>query len=337
MRFSLKTSAYSIGLAGVLVAASTLATTGVASAETFRVAHSSNPGQSVYVYWDELAKKVNERAGGAVELKVFPSGQLGGDEQIQRSLKSGTVHLGSIASSNMSIVSDAYSWGDLPYVYKSPESAQQVFNDPVIAESISNKMRADTGTVVLGHIEVGGFRLLINTKRPLKSPADIDGMKFRMLSNPIDEALLSSWGASPVAMPWSEVFVSIEQGVADGLQLQPQAIAGFGFDKMIRYGTHTKTLMTVHVAQMNAAAWDGLSPEHQQLIRDASAEALQIANDADRADAAKFMEQLSQGIEFYSPSDAEFAAWRDAALTVWDKFRDKIDADILNRVVEVQN
>ena len=337
MRFSLKTRACSIGLAGVLVAASTLATTGVASAETFRVAHSSNPGQSVYVYWDELAKKVNERAGGAVELKVFPSGQLGGDEQIQRSLKSGTVHLGSIASSNMSIVSDAYSWGDLPYVYKSPESAQKVFNDPVIAESISNKMRADTGTVVLGHIEVGGFRLLINTKRPLKSPADIDGMKFRMLSNPIDEALLSSWGASPVAMPWSEVFVSIEQGVADGLQLQPQAIAGFGFDKMIRYGTHTKTLMTVHVAQMNASAWDGLSPEHQQLIRDASAEALQIANDADRADAAKFMEQLSQGIEFYSPSDAEFAAWRDAALTVWDKFRDKIDADILNRVVEVQN
>ena len=100
----------------------------------------------------------------------------------------------------MSIVSDAYSWGDLPYVYKSPESAQQVFNDPVIAESISNKMRADTGTVVLGHIEVGGFRLLINTKRPLKSPADIDGMKFRMLSNPIDEALLSSWGASPDAV-----------------------------------------------------------------------------------------------------------------------------------------
>ena len=230
---------------------------------------------------------------------MFPSGQLGGDEQIQRSLKSGTVHMGSIASSNMSIVSDACSWGDLPFVFKSPESAQKVFNDPAISEGISKKMRADTGTVVLGHIEVGGFRILINTKRPLKSPADIDGMKFRMLANPIDEALLSSWGASPVAMPWSEVFVSIEQGVADGLQLQPQAIAGFGFDKMIRYGTHTKTLMTVHVAQMNAAAWDGLSPEHQQLIRDASAEALKMANDADRADAAKFMEQLSRKIEFY--------------------------------------
>ena len=320
-----------MGLVGALFAVSALAT-GAAFAETFRVAHSSNPGQSVYIYWDELAK----RTSGVIDLKVFPSGQLGGDEQIQRSLKSGTVHMGSIASSNMSIVSDAYSWGDLPYVFKSPESAQKVFNDSVISESISTKMRADAGTVVLGHIEVGGFRVLINTKRPLKVPADIDGMKFRMLANPIDEALLSSWGASPVAMPWSEVFVSIEQGVADGLQLQPQAIAGFGFDKMIRYGTHTKTLMTVHVAQMNAAAWDKLSADQQQLVRDASAEALKMANDADRADAAKFMEQLSEKIAFYSPTDEELAQWREAALTVWDKFRDKIDADILKRVVEVQ-
>lgn len=95
--------------------------------------------------------------------------------------------------------------------------------------------------------------------------------------------------------------------------------------------------MTVHVAQMNAAAWDGLSAEQQQLVRDASAEALQMANDADRADAAKFMEQLSEKIEFYEPTDEEFAQWRDTALTVWGKFRDKIDADTLNRVVEVQN
>ena len=115
---------------------------------------------------------------------MFPGGQLGGDEQIQRSLKSGTVHLGSIASSNMSIVSDAYSWGDLPYVFKSPESVQKVFNDPAISEGISTKMRADTGTVVLGHIEVGGFRILINTKRSLKSPADIDGIEVPQAGQP---------------------------------------------------------------------------------------------------------------------------------------------------------
>ena len=307
-----------------------------ASALDLRVAHSSNPGQSVYIYWDEFAKRVNERAKGELNLKVFPSGQLGGDEQLQRGLKAGTIHFASGSSSNMGIVSDAYSWGDLPYVFRSPQKAEKVFNDSVIKDFINKKMRADAGTVVLGHVEVGGFRILINTKRQLKSPADVNGMKFRMLSNPIDQALLTSWGGNPVAMPWSETFVSIEQGVADGLQLQPQAIAGFNFDKMIRYGTHTKTLMTVHVAQMNAKTWDGLSPKLQKAITDSAAEALKIANDADRADAAKFMKQLSGKIQFYEPSEQEFKQWRDAALTVWDKFKGKIDPKILNRVVEVQ-
>lgn len=96
-----------------MFAAASLVAVGMASAaaaETLRVAHSSNPGQSVYIYWEELANRVNERSDGELELKVFPSGQLGGDEQILRGMGSGTIHMGSNASSNMSIVSDAYSW-----------------------------------------------------------------------------------------------------------------------------------------------------------------------------------------------------------------------------------
>jgi len=324
-----------IGLAAVTLASGTTLSSDADAAE-LRVAHSSNPGQSVYIYWGEFAKRVNKRAGGALILKVFPSGQLGGDEQLQRALKAGTIHFASGSSSNMGIVSNAYSWGDLPYVFQSPQKAEKVFNDPVIKKYLNKKMRADAGTVVLGHVEVGGFRILINTKRELKTPKDVDGMKFRMLSNPIDQALLKSWGGNPVAMNWSETFVSIETGVANGLQLQPQAIAGFNFDKMIRFGTHTKTLMTVHVAQMNAKTWDGLPADQKKMITDSAAEALKVANDADRADASKFLEGLSGKIKFYSPAGQEFEQWRSAALTVWDKFRDKIDGAILKRVVEVQ-
>ena len=65
--------------------------TGSASAADLRVAHSSNPGQSVYLFWDEFAKRVNKRAGGELVLKVFPSWQLGGDEQLQQ--PSGPCHL----------------------------------------------------------------------------------------------------------------------------------------------------------------------------------------------------------------------------------------------------
>lgn len=308
---------------------------GVANAIELRVAHASNPGQSSYIFFDALAQIVNAKDVD-LTLKVFPSGQLGGDEEVQRSLKSGTVHMGSIAASNLSIVTDAYAWGDLPYVFNSADSAQKVFTDEVVAASIDEKMRQDANTVVLGNIEVGGFRLLINTKRELRTPADVGGMKFRMLANPIDQALLSAWGASPVAMPWSEVFVSVEQGIVDGLQLQPQAIVSFGFDKMIRYGTYTDTLMTVHVAQVNADIWDSLTDEQRQVVREAADEALKIANEADRADVAKYLEQLSGKMTFYQPTAEELEQWRESALTVRDQFAAELDADLLARIEEVQ-
>lgn len=308
---------------------------GMASAIELRVAHASNPGQSSYIFFDELAKIVNAKDAD-LTLKVFPSGQLGGDEEVQRSLKSGTVHMGSIAASNLSIVTDAYAWGDLPYVFKSADSAQKVFTDEVVAGSIDEKMRQDANTVVLGNIEVGGFRLLINTKRELRTPSDVGGMKFRMLANPIDQALLSAWGASPVAMPWSEVFVSVEQGIVDGLQLQPQAIVSFGFDKMIRYGTYTDTLMTVHVAQINADIWDSLTDEQRKVLREAADEARKIANEADRADVAKYLEHLSGTMSFYRPTAEELELWRKPALAVWDEFAADLDADLLARIEEVQ-
>lgn len=306
------------------------------AATTMRVAHSSNPGQSVYIYFDELAQRVNNRSDGELALKVFPSGQLGGDEQITRSLKTGTVSMGSVASSNLGIVTDAYFFGDLPYVYRSRDGAVAVFQDASIKEYIGKKMREDAGTVVLGHIEVGGFRILINSKRELMTPGEIQGMKFRMLSNPIDKALLSSWGATPTPMPWSEVFTNIEQGIADGLQLQPQAITGFSFDKVVKFGTHTQTLMTFHVAQVNAQDWDALSPELKDVVLKASEEALKIANDADRADEAKHLEAASKTITFYTPTDAELSQWREPALKVWDQFKDKIDPTIMQRVLDVQ-
>ena len=130
--------------------------------------------------------------------------------------------------------------------------------------------------------------------------------------------------------------MSVEQGIADGLQLQPQAILGFGFDKMIRHGTYTDTLMTVHVAQINAKTWDGLSDELKEIMQAASDEALAIANEADRADIARITEELTKKIEFYTPTDEEFAQWRDAAMGIWDQFTESIDPEILARVQAVQ-
>lgn len=315
-----------------------IALTGAAQAQTtLRAAHSSNPGQSVYIYWDELAKRVNERAQGKLRIQVFPSGQLGADEQVIQGIKAGTIHMGSSSNGNMGSTTDAYFWCDLPHVFRDRDSALKAMNDPMVKSYLEQKLRQDARSVLLGHIEVGGFRILSNRKREIRVPADTRGMKFRSLPSPIDRALWEAWGATPAPLPWSETFVSLEQGVIDGVNLQPQALVGFKFDELVKHGTMTGTLMAFHVAQISAQTWDRLAPDLQAIVRQAADEALKVANDADRADEARFLKQMeAKGIRFYRPTAEESRQWSEAARGIWPKFEDKIDKNILNRVLAAQ-
>jgi len=309
----------------------------VRAQETLRTAHSSNPGQSVYIFWDEFAKRVNAGAGGKLRVQVYPSGQLGADEQIIQGLKAGTIHFGSSSNGNMGSTTDAYFWCDLPHVFRTRDSAVLALQDQQVQRYLEGKLRNDARTVLLGHIEVGGFRILANKKREIRVPDDAKGLKFRSLPSPVDRALWEAWGVIPAPLPWSETFTSLDQGVIDGVNLQPQALTGFKFDEVVKYGTMTNTLMAFHVAQVSARTWDALGPEMKTLVTTAAKEALVIANEADRRDEARFVQQMeAKGIRFYRPTAAESKLWSDAARSIWPKFDDKINRDILNRVLAAQ-
>jgi TRAP-type C4-dicarboxylate transport system substrate-binding protein len=324
-------------LGGAAIALGALLPVGsVTAQEVLRVAHAYKPGTSVAIYWDELAKRVNERAANKVKLQVFHSGQLGGDEQVFRGMKLGTIHFGSGAAANEGVVTDAYFWLDLPYVLKSRESAVRVFADKEVDGYLRNKLRQDAGTVLLGHIEVGGFRMLINNKRPLRTPDDVKGLKFRALSNPIDIALLKSWNFTPTPLPWSDTYTSLEQGMIDGLNLQAAAVDAFGFQELVKYATETRTLMTFHVAQVSAKTFDSLDAATQKVIMDASVEALKIANQADREDEKTVLDRISKRVTVYRPTEAEMKRWEAPARALWPQFTEKLDKKLLDRIVGLQ-
>lgn len=318
------------------LAVASLASSSVHAEQTLRAAHAYQPNTSVYVFWDELAKGVNEKSKGKLKIQVFHSGQLGGDEQVFRGMKLGTIHMGSGAAANEGVLTDAYYWMDLPYVFKSREGATKVFADKEVDKYLRDKLLKDAGTVLLGHIEVGGYRLLINKSHLLKTPADARGLKFRALSNPSDTALLKAWGFTPTPLPWSDTYPALEQGMIDGLNLQAAAIKAFGFQDLVKYGTETNTLMTFHVAQINAKTFNGLSSELQELIRQETVRALSVANELDRKDESLVYEELKKKMTIYTPSAEEMKQWEAPALALWPELTAKLDKALIDRVVAVQ-
>jgi TRAP-type C4-dicarboxylate transport system substrate-binding protein len=138
-------------------------------------------------------------------------------------------------------------------------------------------------------------------------------------------------------MPWSESLPGMQQGVIEGIHLQPVWIKAAGFGDVLKHATVTRALMTFHVAQINAKTWDGLGAEAQAVFRQAAAEALKIANDVDRADEAKIIDDLKAKMTIYSPSADEQRRWEEAGKGIWPKFQDKIDKKVMDRVLAVQN
>lgn len=314
-----------------------LALAAPAHARPLTIAHTGTPGNSVYTFFDVFAKEIEARSKGALTGKVHPSGELGGDDQLLQQIGIGTIDVTSVATANMGAMTNAYLWTDLPYVFASREHADRIFAEPSIAEALEAQVGSTIRTKVLAYIQVGGFRMLQNTKRELKTPADAAGLKFRATASPIDIATIKAWGGLPTPVAWAETFTAVQQGVVDGLNLQPSWTFLTGFGQTIKYATRNKAVMAFHVAQMNLELWDSLSPEEQVAVTEAAAAAQAAANVFDAETEADFIAKLEgQGVAVYEPTAEELAAWRDAALPVWSEVDGKVDAATLEKIRAVK-
>jgi len=324
--------------AGLMVAAATSLWPMAATAQTkLLVAHTGTPGNSVYVVFDEFAKRVEKYSNDSIKPEVHHSGELGGDDQLLQSLKLGTVDLASAATGNMGSMTKALLWADLPYIFSSRDSMEKVFSNPDITKHLAANIERDIGTKVLGYVQVGGFRMLENRRRPLKTPADVKGLKFRTTASPLDVGLIQAWGGLPSQVAWAETFTAVQQGVVDGLNLQPVWTSLNGFGQVIKYATRNNAVMTLHCIQMSKKAWDRLTSEQRQAVQKAMDEAIKIANKADADDESKYVDKLKAGgMTIYDPTPTEMAQWRKSAKVVWDKFAPTMDQAMLKQVEAIQ-
>lgn len=300
-------------------------------------AHTGAPGTSVYVFFDTFAKEVEALSNGAVTVDVHPAGELGGDKELIEQIRIGTIDMGSAATSNMGGFTTAYLWTDLPYVFNSRESAAAVMADAGIAEVLAGQVEADAGTRVLGYIEVGGFRMLQNRARQLKVPADAVGLKFRVTASAVDVALIKAWGGLPTPVAWSETFTAVQQGVVDGLNLQPLWTEVNGFGEVIKYAVRNKAVMAFHVAQMGLNRWNSLADEQKVWVEAAIMKAVEAASISDKQSEKDYIEKLKQqGVHIYEPTEAEITLWREPALALWDEFKDKVNPELLDQVMAIQ-
>jgi tripartite ATP-independent transporter DctP family solute receptor len=276
-------------LASVLFAGSLFAS--AASAQTeIKLGHVGEPGSLLALSAEEFARRVNEKVGGQAKIVVFGSSQLGGDSELLKKLKLGTVDL-ALPSTVMSSEVPLFGLFELPYLVKDRAHMARL-RDEIVMPVMAPAAEKD-GFKILGVWE-NGFRQITNSKRPIEKPTDLQGIKLRVPSGVWRVKMFQSYGANPSPMAFSEVFVALQTGVMDGQENPLAQIYPSRFYEVQKYLSMTNHVYTP--AYLTAGrSWKKYSPEIQKALTDAAVETQPVVYEIAAKMDEDFLQKLKDG------------------------------------------
>ena len=279
-----------------------------------KVAHGDPPDlfTSKKAAGSTIFKQMIENAtGGAVEVKVFPAGQLGAEREIAEAVKLGTIQVGMVSAVLANYFKPSQVL-DIPYLFPNYAVAWKVM-DGWFGKELAAACLKETGMRILSYDQVG-FRNFTNSVRPIKSPADVKGMKIRVMESPVYIALIKSMGASPTPVPWTETYTALQQKVVDG---QENPVASIKFGKIYevnKYLTMDGHTYGVSFTLINEKFFQSLPKETQSIIKEVAPAAALCSRGIDTIDSTIGVQFLKEkGMEIYVPTAKEKELFRAAA------------------------
>lgn len=282
-----------------------------------------------------FAKLVEEKSNGEIVVEVYPNSALGDNRSMLEGLQLGTLEMMSPALAPLAGFTDKTLIFDLPYLFKNNAAAEAVLDGEV-------------GQQVLKDLERSGFigltwwtqswRHLTTGDREVRKPADMKGIKIRVMENPLHIAHFNTLGASAIPMAFSEVFTSLQQGVIDGQENPYANIKLSAFGEVQKYIIETGHIYDPIPVLISKIAWDKLSPEHQKIIQEAATEGARWQRDyAEKQDDEIRKEYQNSGKNVVIQlTEEERQAFFDAVQPVYKEYEDKIGKDLIQKVLDVQ-
>ena len=246
------------------------AVTSAQAATVIRIAHESSVEHNIHKSLLFFAKVAAEKTKGDVEVRVFPSGQLGDERAILEGVKVGTIDAGS-AGGLYTTIDPRFALLNLPFLFRDYDHVHKVLDGPIGADL---KDRAWKNGIKIMCIFDSGFRQFTNNKRPITQPQDFKGLKMR--TPPIPEIVdtMGAFGASVVTIPYGEVYTALRAGVADGEENSLTNITEMKFYEVQKYISVGNYMYNGDMFIMSPKLWNSFSPATQKALEEATKEAL---------------------------------------------------------------
>ena len=305
-----------------------LAGVAFAASKTIRLSHITAKDSP----WDKGAHKfaelVAKNTSGRVEVKVFPQSQLanGNQKAELEMLQSGVIDMTWDSPIILALFLDKrFDVFNLPWLYASMDVANRVADGPM--GDLAMKWLEEKGVTGLG-IGVNGYRELTNSKRPITSPDDMKGIKFRVAGTKLYLETFKLLGANAVTMNFGEVFTSLQQGVIDGQENPTAIIDSSKLYEVQKYLTLWHYSFDPLILCINKKLFDSFSPADQKAIRAAAKEAVAYERTVS-ADEEKALPDVlkKKGMQVNTLTPAQIAAFKDRVKPVYAMVEAYVGAD----------
>ena len=290
---------------------------------TIRFGHLNNTDHPISAGVKKFAELVSAKSGGKITVKEFPSNQLGNEMQQQSAVQGGVQEMTAPAPTSLAGIVKEFGVLDFPFIVSTSQQADELTDGPV-GKALLAKL-PDKGLIGLAFWDLG-FRNVTNSKRPITKMEDMDGIKLRVIPNPVFLETFRTLKANPVPMPFAELYTALDTKAVDGQENPYAVILSNRFYEVQKYLSATNHVYTANIILMSKKFWDQLGPAEQKLIQDAAIEARDYQRKVSREAAGKAVTELkAKGMQVNELSPAELARMRQAVKPIYDKFTAEYD------------
>ena len=306
-----------------------------AHAKRFKVAVGDAGGSAQHELGQKFAEEIRRLSGGKHRVKLFLNGQLGSEQDTVNDAALGTLDMSLLAINNITPFSPTVGIFTLPYVILSLDDAVKLTQGPIGQELVENTIR-DAKVRIIGWTYTG-FRVLTNSKKPVRTVADLEGLIIRVPKNEIMLDTYKSWGINATPMAWSETFTALQQGVVDGQDNPYLTVHSMKFYEVQKYVTNIRYIFSIEPLIVSEMIFQDLDDETRAMLIEAGkAATLHSAEHLRKSEAAIKEDLIARGMEISDPADDEKEFIERATQAVWPKFYESIGGkEKLDRILEV--
>jgi tripartite ATP-independent transporter DctP family solute receptor len=279
-----------------------------------------------------MGKKLEAQTNGRISIQMYPQMQLGGEKEMIEQAQVGALQIARISVGALGPVIDELNVFNMPFIFRDEQHMRKVIDGPIGSELLEKiSSNPNTRLIALGWMDAGTRNVYSN--KPVTKPADLKGMKVRMMGNPIFVETMNAMGGNGVAMGFNELYSAMQTGVVDGAENNEPTVLAQNHYQVAKVYSLTGHLIIPEMFVFSKVSWDKLSKDDQALIKKLSREAQFEQRKLWDEKTVKATEELkAKGVQFV-PADKQ--AFFKATQPVRDKYGAKYSA-LLTRILDTK-